>query len=203
MPKLTPLLLVVGCVAAACLATPPALAGDRDPIFEERPGILEPPLFRDARGGAFRPRDVIVVGPRSAMAARVSQNPRRTRSENRLDLSGVPLVGSLFRGTLDVASVRRAPLVGRVYRVGDALVVETARVPSELAGRRVALATNVPRYGAVSFELGRLDWQPTTPPTGHRVEIGSAHLVGGDLVLASQGGEPAFPSVRSLFGDLF
>ena len=129
------------------------------------------------------------------------------RSENRVDLSSAPLVGPLFARTLDVASVRQGTLVGPVYRLGDTLVVDATRAAPQLAGdlarRHVALSTNLPRIGAVSYRLGRLDWTAvrTAPPAG--APIGSAHLVGGALVLASQGGEPAWPSLEAMFRDLF
>jgi hypothetical protein len=123
-----------------------------------------------------------------------------------VDLSSSPLVGQLFRETLDVASVREALLVGPVYRVADTLVVDATGAPGqahELARRQVALSTNVPRIGAVSYHLGRLDWMPATAPAPAGAPIGSAHLVDGALVLASQGGEPAWPSVEAMFRDLF
>lgn len=198
-----PAACVAACLAAAPLAAPPALAGERDSNRQDQPAFGEPPVFRDADGGAFRPRSLIVSGPRGAMAARVPENPRQTQGENRVDLSGVPVVGQLFRPTLDVASVRRAPLIGPVFRVGNALVVETVELPPNLAGRPVALATNVPRLGAVSFWLGPLDWHEVPAPSVPRSQIGSAHLVDGELVLASRGGEPSFPSVESLFRRLF
>jgi hypothetical protein len=204
---LAPLLGALACAAGMCLAAlpaaTPAAAGERDASRGAQSHIGEPPVFRDANGGAFRPRSIIVAGPRGAQAARVPDNARQGRGENRVDLSGAPLVGGLFRGTLDVASVRAEPMIGRVYRVGNALVVETVETPPNLAGRPVALATNVPRLGAVSFALGPLDWHAVPAPQVPRAAIGSAHLVGDELVLASQGGEPAFPSVGALFRSLF
>jgi hypothetical protein len=203
--RLAPLLLVAGtagALLAALAGALPAGAGERDSSRRER-AFGEPPVFRDANGGAFRPRSLIVTGPGGALEAPIPQNPRAARSENRVDLSGAPLVGGLFRSTLDVDSVRRGPLVGQVFRAGDALVVETADRPSDLTRRRVALATNVPRQGAVSFQLGRLDWRAAGRPSPERTPLGTAHIVNGDLVLASQGGEPAWPSLESLFRDLF
>ncbi len=204
MPRLlTTLLLIAACTTGPLFAPLAAAAGERDPTIQNRTAVGEPPVFRDANGGAFRPRSIIVAGPRGAMAARVPENTRQTRGENRVDLSGAPLVGPLFRGTLDVASVRQAPLIGRVYQAGNTLVVESIEPPPSLDGRPVALATNVPRLGAVSFQLGPLDWRPVPPPSAPRTEVGSAHLLDGALVLASRGGEPAFPSVGSFFRRLF
>ena len=203
---LAPLLLAAICFAAV-LAAQSAPAGERDSFLDERPGIGEPLRFRDAHGGAFRPRSLILLAPEGSLAAELPSGARSARSENRVDLSGLPVLGSLFRDTLDVASAREGVLVGPVYRAGDALVVDAARPPAELANRHVALSTNLPRVGAVSYGLGRLDWTPVAPavrmPEPEGAPIGSAHLVGGALVLASQGGEPAWPSVRAMFRDLF
>jgi hypothetical protein len=194
-------------LALACLVALPATAGDRDSFLDERPGIGEPLRFRDAEGGAFRPRGLILIGPFGALAAEMPSGARTTRSEDRVDLSSTPLVGQLFRETLDVASVREGSLVGPVYRVADTLVVDATRTAPEeapeLARRHVALSTNVPRIGAVSYHLGRLGWTPVAAPAPEGVPIGSAHLVDGALVLASQGGEPAWPSVEAMFRDLF
>ena len=203
MFRITPLLLL----AAACLAALPAGASERDSLLDERPGIGEPLRFRDAHGGAFRPRALIVSGPSGALAAELPSGARSAVSENRVDLSGTPLVGPLFRETLDVASVREAPLVGPVYRVGDTLVVDATQAaagdPAALARRHVALSTNLPRIGAVSYRLGPLVWSATGDAEPAGTPIGSAHLVDGVLVLASQGGEPAWPSIEAMFQDLF
>lgn len=199
---LRPLLLVIACMAAL-----PAAAGDeRDSFLGERPGFDEPLRFRAENGGAFRPEAVIVTGAGGALAAKL---PRAADalSENRVDLSGAPVLGPLFRGTLDVASVREGALVGPVYRVGDTLVVDaTAGAvagPAGLQSRPVAIATNIPRYGAISYGLGLLDWRPVTPPAIVGAQVGTAHVVNGALVLASQGGEPAWPSLDAMFRDLF
>ena len=195
---LRPSLLVIACLAAL-----PAAAGDeRDSFLGERPGFDEPLRFRAENGGAFRPRAVIVTGAGGALAARL---PRAADalSENRVDLSGAPVLGPLFRGTLDVASVREGALVGPVYRVADTLVVDAGAAPVGLQSRPVAIATNIPRYGAISYGLGLLDWRPVTPPAIAGAQVGTAHVVNGALVLASQGGEPAWPSLDAMFRDLF
>jgi hypothetical protein len=74
-----------------------------------------------------------------------------------------------------------------------------------LAGRPVALSTNLPLIGAISYRLGRLGWMPARvpEPSAAGEPVGSAHLIGEALVLASRGGEPAWPSVEALFRDLF
>lgn len=194
--------LVAVVSASLAAALPAAASEERGSFLDERPGFDEPLRFRDERGGAFRPRALIVTGAGGAMAAKLP-GAADARSENRVDLSGSPLLGPLFRETLDVASAREGALVGPVYRVGDALVVDATVAPSDLAGRPVVLSTNVPRYGAISFPLGRLDWQHVTRPTAERMPLGSAHIVDGRLVLASRGGEPAWPSVEAIFRDLF
>ncbi len=194
------------CFAAVWLSGLPAMAGERDSFLDDRPGIGEPIGFRNAAGGTFRPRALILRGPAGALEASLPSGAPSARSEDRLDLAFTPLVGPLFRGTLDVASVREGPLVGPVYRSGDALVVDATEPAAELARRPVALSTNLPQIGAVSYGLGRLDWTPVpapAPQTTQGAPIGSAHLVGGALVLASQGGEPRWPSVEAMFRDLF
>jgi hypothetical protein len=117
------------------------------------------------------------------------------------------LLGPLFRETLDVATVREGALVGPVFRVGDTLVVDATQAPAtlsrELARHHVLLSTNLPRIGAVSYRLGRLGWTPAAAPARSVDPIGSAHLVGDMLVLASHGGEPRWPSVEAMFEDLF
>jgi hypothetical protein len=199
--------VLTSLMLAACLAALPAVASERASFLDERPGIGEPLRFRDASGGAFRPRALVVHGAAGALASELPSGARSARSENRVDLSSTPLVGHLFPETLDVASVRQGPLVGPVYRVADALVVDATQAPSGMAAglarRHVALSTNLPRIGAVSYGLGRLDWTPVNVPAPAGAPIGSAHLVGGALVLASQGGEPAWPSVEAMFRDLF
>jgi hypothetical protein len=195
-------------VAAACLSVlpvmaSPALASDeRGSFLDERSGHDEPLRFRAENGGAFRPRAVVVAGAGGALAARLP-GAANAMSENRVDLSNAPVLGPLFRSTLDVASVREGALVGPVYRVGDTLVVDAGAAPAEVVNRRVAISTNIPRYGAVSYQLGRLDWAPAAPPAVAGEPIGSAHIVGRTLVLASRGGEPGWPSVEALFRDLF
>ena len=194
-------------VAAACLAAVPVAASERDSFLDERPGIGEPLRFRDAGGGAFRPRALVLFGSSGSVAAALPSGARSALSENRVDLSAAPLVGPLFRETLDVASVREGPLVGPVYRVADTLVIDATQAPPAVAGdlshRHVVLSTNLPRVGAVSYRLGRLGWTAAGAPAPAGAPIGSAHLVDGALVLASQGGEPAWPSVEAMFRDLF
>jgi hypothetical protein len=195
-------------IAAACLAALPAAASDeRGSFLEERSGYDEPLRFRAENGGAFRPRAVVIAGAGGALAARLP-GAANAMSENRVDLSNTPALGPLFRPTLDVASVREGALVGPVYRVGDTLVIDAGVIDAGaasagIANRRVAISTNIPRYGAVSYQLGRLDWAPVAAPAVAGEPIGSAHIVGRTLVLASRGGEPAWPSVEALFRDLF
>lgn len=188
-------------VAGTALA-PMAAAGERGSWLDERGGYATPLLFRAANGGAFRPHAVVVMGAGAATAARLPE-AADAAPEDRMDLSGVPVLGPLFRPTLDVASAREGTPVGPVYRVGDRLVIDVRTGAADATGRPVAIATNVPRYGAISYRLGRLDWQPTAAPAITGEPIGSAHILGGTLVLASQGGEPAWPSLEALLEDLF
>src|SRR5690606_9670923 len=132
----------------------PAMASEeRGSFLGERSGYGEMLRFRAENGGSLRPRAVIVSGVGGALSARLPE-AATVRDENRVDLSGTPVLGPLFRGTLDVARARQGELVGPVYRVGDTLVIDADAMPAGLTNRRVALATNVPRYGAISFQLG-------------------------------------------------
>lgn len=199
---LRPLMLAAACLSAVAVPVLPAAATERDSFLDERPGFAEPLRFRDERGGAFRPRALIVRGAGGAMAAKLP-GAATAENENRVDFSGTPVIGPLFGETLDVASAREGALVGPVYRVGDTLVVDASAASAEVVNRSVALTTNIPRYGAVSYRVGRLNWTPVTPPTGVGTLLGSAHLVDGALVVASRGGEPAWPSLEAMFKDLF
>ncbi|HET7409169.1 MAG TPA: hypothetical protein VFJ13_03150, partial [Paracoccaceae bacterium] len=115
-------LAFAGCLAALT-AWLPAGASERDPFLDGRSGYDEMLRFRAENGGSFRPRAVVIVGAEGALAARLP-GAATVRNENRVDLSGTPGLGPLFRETLDVASVRQGSLVGPVYRVGDRLVID-------------------------------------------------------------------------------
>lgn len=182
----------------------PLSAGERQSGLAERPSVGEPLRFRDASGGAFRPTGLVVVTPGGALRAALPEAALEARSEDRVDLSEVPLIGGLFRSTLSPGDARTGTPLGPVYRVGDLLVVEASSPQPEIDGRAVVLAANLPTLGAVSYEVGRLSYRSgaTAPRTGSAA-IGSAYLVGNRLVIAADGGGPAWSSVGALVKDLF
>lgn len=176
-----------------------AFAESRDPL--DRFNGNGPLRFRNAEGGAFRPVRLVLVTDQGNFGAPLPE-AAEIQSEDRLDLSSVPLVGEVFRGTLAPSDARQGVLVGDVQRVGDMLVVRAAGFPEGLVRASVVVSTSVPQLGPVSYAVGRLPYRDASLPAAGEI-IGSAHLVGSQLVIASRGGEPAYPSVESLVEDLF
>jgi hypothetical protein len=194
--------LIVG-LALAALMMMPASAGERSgDVFGDRPGIGEPIRFRDANGGAFRPSDLVIINTAGAVLAMMPRTSSNVRSEDRVDLSETPLIGAIFQETLSTGDAREGQLIGPVLRSGDRLVVDARSSGFEVIDLPVVLATNLQRFGAVSYRIGVLRYTPSTiVPGGER--IGAAYLVDGRLVLASTGGEPAWPSLQAMFDDIF
>ena len=192
------LTLLIALVAA------PVVAGERPRGIEDRPGVGEPLRFRDASGGAFRPTELVMVVPGGTLRAPLPASVTTAQSEDRIDLSETPLLGELFRETLSPVDARDGEVIGPVYRFGSHLVVEPAGEAPDLGKRPVVLTSDLPRLGSVSYRLGRLDFRDDGRPA--RVggtTIGTAYLVGGRLVIASRGGEPAWGSVNELFQSVF
>lgn len=178
----------------------PVLAGDR-PGFEDRPANGHPLRFTDANENVFRPRRLVVVSPSGTYAAALPSSARESRFEGRLDLSGLPLVGGLFRPRLapQDASREGAP-VGPVTRFGDTLVVDTGATAVTLSSLRIVLTANFPRDGAVSHWLGFLQFAPAEAPAGSGRDAGAAYIVDGTMVLAGPGFEPRITDWSSVFG---
>jgi len=107
------------------------------------------------------------------------------RSEDRIDLSGAPLLGGLFQDRLASSDARKGEVIGDVRRVGDALVIDATAWPQGLQGLPVTLSTRTPRRGEVSFGLGRLNYSAGADVGGAGQVVGFAALVGGRLVIAS------------------
>lgn len=192
---------VLGLALAVMMAVP-AGAGERSgDVFGDRPGIGEPLRFRDANGGAFWPSDLVILTSAGAQAAVLPRTSSGVRSEDRVDLSETPLIGAIFRETLSTGDAREGQLVGPVLQSGNRLVVDARSSASEVTNLPVILATNLPRLGAVSYRIGTLPYVPAGNAAGG-VEIGAAYLVDGRLVLASSGGEPAWPSLQAMFNDI-
>ena len=179
-------------------------AAERDSPFDERPSVGEPLRFRADNGGAFRPRALLIQTGAGTVRAILPEASDDARSEDRMDVSSVPLAGPLFRGTLSTDDARQGQRVGALYHApGDYLVLIAEGASVDLTGYPVALSTNLPTTGAVSYRLGRLRYSGSGTPVNRGTQVGEAWLVGGQLVLASRGGEAAYPSVEALFRDIF
>lgn len=189
----------------AILATAlPASAGQRD--IDHNLELLEASQairFRNADGGTFDPDRIEIVTSSGTLAADFPGAPLAVRNEDRVDLSEVPVLGQLFRSGLSTGdAAAKGERVGAVYRNGATLIVDARDHVGEVTALPVTLTTNLARYGAVSFELGYLSYGAgAARPAGE--PIGAAFLVDGRLVLASNGGEPAWPSFEAFLDDLF
>ncbi len=190
-------------LAALLILAGPAPASER-PDFSDRPGVGHPLRFTDASENVFRPRQLVVVTPSGAVSARLPATAPDTRSENRLDLSGTPIIGGLFRNRLapNDASREGIPL-GPITRFGDTLVVDARGTTVSPGSLDVILTANFPRDGAVSYRLGRLTFTPAESPSGNGRDAGAAYQVGSTLVLAGPGWGTAITDWNAFFRDNF
>lgn len=134
---------LVTALAAAFCAGAASLGVDARAELDER--NLEP---RDMRvrvllpeGGRFHPRAIVVLHDGGS---RIGALPRMARAlpDSRLDLSGVRLVGPLFRDRPFHTFLRPENRVGALGRVGDKLVVDLRGAP--LGARDVRRLLNRP-----------------------------------------------------------
>ena len=180
------------------------VSAERDSPFDERPSVGEPLRFRADNGGAFRPRALLIQTGAGTVQAMLPEASNDARSEDRVDLSSTPLLGPLFQGTLSTDNARQGQRIGALYHApGDYLLLVVDSGPMDLTGYPVALTTNLPATGAVSYRLGRLRYGGSGAPVNRGTQVGEGWLVGGRLVLASRGGEAAYPSVEALINDIF
>ena len=199
-----PVLIATLAVVFGAAFAGAAMAGEGYRPFGEGPSVGEPLRFRAENGGAFRPRALIIQTGAGSLRAILPEASNNARSENRVDLSGTPVLGPLFRGTLSTDNARQGQRVGEVYRApGDYLVLIADGAGRDLSSYPLTLTTNLPRIGAVSYPLGRLRYGASGAPVSRGMPVGEAWLIDGQLVLASRGGEPAYPSVEALFRDIF
>ncbi|MEM9138733.1 MAG: hypothetical protein AAGB15_02795 [Pseudomonadota bacterium] len=183
------------------VTAPATLADGRDRLGLDRPSIGVPLSFAASDGAAFRPRLLVIHTAGGAVAADLPATSDDVRSEDRVDVSGTPLIGGLFRGRLAPSDARLGQNVGQVVRAGDSLHVEALGWPGRLGDFPVAFATRVRSAGTVSFGLGRLGYRAVTMAMPSGRVIGSAHIVNGKLVIASAGDGP--PSLGDLFRSNF
>lgn len=171
------------------LAPLAAPAGEAPEGLEDRPSVGIPVRFIDTRGFVFRPERLILASPAGTFAAAIPPTTDEAYSEDRLDLTGLPLVGPFFRERLAPGDARREGIpVGDLFRVGTSLLLETAATPHTLEGRRLVLTAALPRAGIVSFHLPPPAFHAAALPQGARVPAGRAYLIGENtLVLAGPG----------------
>ena len=193
-------------IALACLLALPAVArdGGGPGRFEDRPRFGHPLRFTDLAGNVYHPEWLVLLTPAGALAAALPETSGNTRSEERIDLSDLPLLGYLFdrrlaAGDAALQGIRLGPLL----RFGDTLVLDARTSDASLTGRDVVLTANFPGDGAISYRLGRLRFAPTERPPGTGVEAGAGYLVQGALVLAGEGRDPLIDDWRKFFEDHF
>lgn len=197
------LALMLGALLAGLLPPQARADGDGLPTFEDRPQVGQPVRFTDAAGHVFRPERLVILTPQGARAASLPSTTNRARSEERVDLSGLPLIGHLFRDRLAPGDApRRGVEVGPLARLGDTLVLDARRSPVALAPRDLVLAVNLPRHGAVSYRLGRPVFAPAQTPAEAGRPAGTAWLVNGVLVLAGPGYGPAVDGLERMLEGL-
>lgn len=195
------LVLPVALAVAAGLAVP-AVARDRnEDRFDQYVASAFPLSFRSERGGRFQPDRIVLLTAEGSRWA-VLPSHVRTRSADHLDLSGMPGFGQFFQQRIAPQDAeRKGTPVGVVSRIGDTLVVDARATGVPVADRPLVLATDLPRFGGVTFEVGLPRWQPGQPPGAAGPRVGSAWLLDGRLVLASDGGRPLITDWSRPFGN--
>ena len=189
-----------------CLLALPAFAGDGEgPVrFDDRPTVGQPLKFTDVAGNTYRPRRLVLLTPAGALAAPLPRAADDARSGERVDLSGLPLIGDLFHDRLAPGDAAlEGDLVGPLYRIGATLILDATGSGAALAGRNVVLTANFPGDGAISYRLGRLRFAPADAPSGIGTRAGAGYLVAGALVLAGEGRGPLIDDWRRFFEDNF
>ena len=195
--------LLIAILLGALVASPGYAAGDGPPSFRDRPQVGQPVRFTDAAGHVFRPERLVILTPQGAQAAALPETTNRARSEDHLDLSGLPLIGHVFRDRLAPGDARqRGVAIGPLSRMGETLVLDARESPLAIDPRQIILSANSPRDGAVSYPLGRLRFATVAPPTGTGRPAGTAWMVDGKLVLAGPGYGPAIEDLEGAVGDL-
>ena len=179
---------LLAALIAALHLTPAMAGGGRNAETWDRPGVGVPVQFQSENGGAFRPRILIVQTDTGLLRADLPATSDSVRSEDRVDLSDLPLLGSLFRQRVAPEDASKGVPVGMLFRDGDTLFLEASGWVQRLSGPPVVLSTYVPQLGSVSYGLGRLDFRPSADAApGRDVPVGRAFLIDGKLFLASPG----------------
>lgn len=197
-------MLIIAVLLGALVTSPTHADGEGPPSFRDRPQVGQPVRFTDAAGHVFQPERLVIVTPHGAQAAPLPATTRSTRSEEHLDLSGLPLIGHVFRRRLAPGDARqRGVQVGPLSRMGESLVLDARESPVAIDSREIILTANFPRDGAVSYRLGALRFAPVSEP-GEVVgrPAGTAWLVGEVLVLAGPGYGPGIENLEAVIGEL-
>ena len=167
------------------------------------PQVGQQLLFRSANGGAFQPRTLTVTTTTGTQSTSLPAAVNSARDDNRIDLSGTQIVGGLFEPTLSTDQAHAGIRIGPVFQSSSGgLVVDATNHRGDLTGLPITLTTNLPGRGAVSYPLGLQQWH-TGPAETQGTEIGDAFLLDGRMVIASRGGEPAYPSIGAFLESIF
>lgn len=166
-------------------------------------GMREPILFGDGDGGGFAVADVVVLAGDGTRSAVLPPFPPSPVSEERVDLSGTPLLGQVFKQRFGPADIEDNGLpLGPVYRSGDVLIVDLRRQEQPFQAVPVVLSSEIDGLGAISYRLGRLDFVETASPQGTGRQIGFAYLLGSTLALVADGERPAIRDLSRPFDSL-
>lgn len=196
--------LIIAVLLGALVTSPAYADGEGPPTFEDRPQVGQPVRFTDATGHVFRPDRLVILAPDGAHAAKLPASTYRARSEERIDLSALPLIGHVFRDRVAPGDAkRRGVFAGLLSRVGDTLVLDAREARIDPRPREIILTANFPRHGTVSYRLGGLSFATAAPPTGTGRSAGTAWMIDGTLVLAGPGYGPGIEDLEGIIGDLF
>ncbi len=192
---------IVGLIACfASLIALPAVAENLEGYAEDPVGRFRDPtpVLLMALSGPDRhfPPSLLMV--MSVDGALESPLPRWAEAEgaSKLDLSGVPLIGSLFGARPAMAEMTPEQKVGRLIRRGDALIAQIdVPTPTGWASQPVTLISRAPRTREIIaiklqpvFEKRSLSRSlrehpaPAAPESGH--QIGDVFLAQRGLILA-------------------
>lgn len=155
------------------LALPPlaAIAGERDgPVPDRLPFLLQ-----RMDGGWVSP-DRLVVG---GMAYALRGEPE-VIGHDRVDLSGLPLVGGLVQGTIGPRDFTPEARVGEVIFSDGTIVLQLA--DRGLANLPVSVFADLPRHGRIEYRLDRRD------PIGALAGIPQGTREGDVYLVAGRGG---------------
>ena len=182
---------VILMTALATGATAQCCDDDEDGIFFDRSEIRLRVLTPE---GVFFPEQLALTGPQSAAFAGAPARQAQVVDQDRLNLSGVPVVGGVFGPRALLSFLHNGRRVGRLHRRGAALVVSIdPSLPPDVVARYasgpILLATeppskNIPVVVVVDVDLRRVDGGAGAhagdlgPPIGFAYDADGALLLG-------------------------